>query len=191
MDRELLHLIDSNLPGTVEQAREGWSAAVAHQAAFDRLYREEVQKALYGLNEPAVILAGRPYAAFVPEVNLSVPARPLNPAGDAPWRFQSPPANRAVPAHLEQNGPAAGTWLTFLSPMALCHPTGIGRLCWLRQRRLQLRSRQHLVRRDSLACPAERSKTDSWPESARHTLAKEVLVPLGWQLLGLRIGTYM
>jgi predicted CoA-substrate-specific enzyme activase len=57
------------------RASESWSAAAAHQAAFERSYREEIQEALYGLNEPAVILAGRPYTAYAPEVNLSVPRK--------------------------------------------------------------------------------------------------------------------
>ena len=57
------------------RASESWSAAAAHQEAFQRSYREEIQEAIYGLDEPAVILVGRPYAAYAPGVNLSVPRK--------------------------------------------------------------------------------------------------------------------
>ena len=60
---------------SAQLANESWSAAVAHQAAFERSYREEIQEALYGLDESAVILVGRPYVAYAPEVNLSVPRK--------------------------------------------------------------------------------------------------------------------
>ena len=54
---------------------ESWFAAVAHQGTFQQSYREAIEDALPGVNDPAVILAGRPYAAYAPEVNLSVPRK--------------------------------------------------------------------------------------------------------------------
>ena len=48
---------------------------MAHQARFQRSYREAIEDALSGVDDPAVILAGRPYAAYAPEVNLSVPRK--------------------------------------------------------------------------------------------------------------------
>ena len=56
-------------------ARDSWSMAVAQQSAFERTYRETIAAALADTAEPAVILAGRPYAAYAPEVNLSVPRK--------------------------------------------------------------------------------------------------------------------
>ena len=56
-------------------ASESWSAAMAHQAAFQRSYREAVEEATSRVSDPAVILVGRPYAAYAPEVNLSVPRK--------------------------------------------------------------------------------------------------------------------
>ena len=57
------------------QTAESWFAAVAHQGTFQQSYREAIEDALSGVNDPAVILAGRPYAAYAPEVNLSVPRK--------------------------------------------------------------------------------------------------------------------
>jgi predicted CoA-substrate-specific enzyme activase len=58
-----------------ERATECWAAAIAHQANFKRVYRTAIEEALAGLDGPAVILVGRPYVAFAPEVNLSVPRK--------------------------------------------------------------------------------------------------------------------
>jgi predicted CoA-substrate-specific enzyme activase len=58
-----------------QRAAASWDAAVAHQAAYAKYYREEVEEALVGPNGPAVILVGRPYVAYAPEANLSVPRK--------------------------------------------------------------------------------------------------------------------
>jgi predicted CoA-substrate-specific enzyme activase len=67
--------LGARLGVSAERASHSWAAAVAHQAAFDLSYREAIRAALSGVDAPAVILAGRPYAAFAPEVNLSVPRK--------------------------------------------------------------------------------------------------------------------
>ncbi|SPE24041.1 CoA-substrate-specific enzyme activase (modular protein) [Candidatus Sulfopaludibacter sp. SbA3] len=71
---EVVRLAET-LKVSAERASASWSAAIAHQGAFERSYRDEIREALRGLDEPAVILVGRPYAAFAPEVNLSVPRK--------------------------------------------------------------------------------------------------------------------
>ena len=58
-----------------ERATECWATAVEYQANFKQAYRTAIQEALASLNEPAVILVGRPYVAYAPEVNLSVPRK--------------------------------------------------------------------------------------------------------------------
>ncbi|MBZ5626554.1 MAG: acyl-CoA dehydratase activase-related protein, partial [Acidobacteriia bacterium] len=67
--------LGSRLGLPAQRASESWAAAMAHQAAFERSYREEMEEALSELNRPAVILSGRPYAAYAPQVNLSVPRK--------------------------------------------------------------------------------------------------------------------
>jgi predicted CoA-substrate-specific enzyme activase len=57
------------------QSGEAWQMAMAHQAAFERTYRQSIEEALSEVTGPAVILVGRPYAAYAPEVNLSVPRK--------------------------------------------------------------------------------------------------------------------
>jgi len=57
------------------QAAECWSAAIAHQNAFEQCYREAIRKALSEIKGPAVIFTGRPYVAYASEVNLSVPRK--------------------------------------------------------------------------------------------------------------------
>jgi len=57
------------------QSGEAWQRAMAHQAAFERTYRESIEEALSEITGPAVVLVGRPYAAYAPEVNLSVPRK--------------------------------------------------------------------------------------------------------------------
>jgi len=54
------------------QAKKALVAALDHQKEFEAAYRERIQVELSQLEGPAVILVGRPYAAFAPEVNLSV-----------------------------------------------------------------------------------------------------------------------
>jgi predicted CoA-substrate-specific enzyme activase len=58
-----------------ERAKECWSIAVAHQAEFKCAYRATVADALVDLKGPAVVLVGRPYVVYAPEVNLSVPRK--------------------------------------------------------------------------------------------------------------------
>ncbi len=82
------------------QAIDAWFAATAHQAAFQQSYRDAIAEALAGLGDPAVILVGRPYAAYAPEVNLSVPRKISTRGftvipGDALWP-KSPPDERNV-----------------------------------------------------------------------------------------------
>lgn len=57
------------------QAKEAWIVALEHQKDFERAYQDEIQKKLGQRKGPAVILVGRPYAAFASEVNLSVPRK--------------------------------------------------------------------------------------------------------------------
>lgn len=58
-----------------ERAKECWSIAVSHQADFKRAYRSAIADALVDLEGPAVVLVGRPYVVYAPEVNLSVPRK--------------------------------------------------------------------------------------------------------------------
>jgi predicted CoA-substrate-specific enzyme activase len=67
--------LGAKLGVSLERASQSWTAAVAHQAAFEKAYRAAIEEALAAITEPAVILTGRPYAAFAPEVNLSVPRK--------------------------------------------------------------------------------------------------------------------
>jgi len=73
--RQEVASLAATLGVSAQLANESWLAALAHQAAFERTYREQVQEALQGLDGPAVILVGRPYVAYAPEVNLSVPRK--------------------------------------------------------------------------------------------------------------------
>ncbi|MBI4877511.1 MAG: hypothetical protein HY822_23015 [Acidobacteria bacterium] len=80
-----------------ERAQASWVAARVWQTDFDQAYRTAVEQALIGLDEPAVILTGRPYVAYAPEVNLSVPRKIASRGftvipGDA--LSSTPPANR-------------------------------------------------------------------------------------------------
>ena len=67
--------IGARLGSSAEQSEECWSVAAAHQAAYERTYRETVEEALSEVTGPAVILVGRPYLAYAPGVNLSVPRK--------------------------------------------------------------------------------------------------------------------
>jgi predicted CoA-substrate-specific enzyme activase len=58
-----------------DTAIESWRVAREHQAEFERTYRQAIADALQPLEGPAVLLVGRPYAAYAPEVNLSVPRK--------------------------------------------------------------------------------------------------------------------
>lgn len=92
------------VPG--ERAKACWAAAKAHQTDFERTYRAAVEDALANLAGPAVILAGRPYAAYAPEVNLSVPRKIASRGftvipGDA--LAQEPPSNEHDVWHFTQH----------------------------------------------------------------------------------------
>lgn len=58
-----------------EVARRALELAFDHQAAFARAYREQGRAALANLEGPAVVLVGRPYAAYASSVNLSLPRK--------------------------------------------------------------------------------------------------------------------
>ena len=73
-EQEVIRL-GATLGVPAKRATECWATAVAHQANFKQSYRTAIQEAIVGLNEPAVILVGRPYVAYAPEVNLSVPRK--------------------------------------------------------------------------------------------------------------------
>ena len=73
--RQEVASLGAKLGHTAERANESWAAAIVNQAAFERCYREAMEEALSALHEPAVILAGHPYAAYAAEVNLSVPRK--------------------------------------------------------------------------------------------------------------------
>jgi len=57
------------------QAHAAVRCALAHQAEFERVYREQGREALAPLEGPAVVMVGRPYAAYTPSVNLSLPRK--------------------------------------------------------------------------------------------------------------------
>ncbi len=57
------------------QARRALRLALDHQAKFESAYRDAIRSAMREMKGPAVVLVGRPYAAFAPEVNLSVPRK--------------------------------------------------------------------------------------------------------------------
>jgi predicted nucleotide-binding protein (sugar kinase/HSP70/actin superfamily) len=73
-EQEVVHL-GATLGVSAEKARSCWAAALAHQAKFKHAYCSAVKDALVGLEGPAVILVGRPYVVYAPEVNLSVPRK--------------------------------------------------------------------------------------------------------------------
>lgn len=82
------------------QAIDGWSAATRHQAEFQQSYRDAIEEALSQRSDPAVILVGRPYAAYAPEVNLSIPRKIATRGftvipGDALWP-KYPPTERNI-----------------------------------------------------------------------------------------------
>lgn len=57
------------------RSRSCWSIAMAHQADFKRAYRAATSDALLNLEGPAVVLVGRPYVVYAPDVNLSIPRK--------------------------------------------------------------------------------------------------------------------
>ncbi len=86
-------------------ARAAVRAALDHQAAFERAYREEGRSALARLEGPIVILVGRPYIAYTSTVNLSLPRKIASrgfhvvPADLLPF---DPPANEHNVWHFTQ-----------------------------------------------------------------------------------------
>jgi predicted nucleotide-binding protein (sugar kinase/HSP70/actin superfamily) len=60
---------------SAECALDAWAAGLRCQGEFQRGYRGAVEEKLAGLERPAVILIGRPYVAYAPEVNLSIPRK--------------------------------------------------------------------------------------------------------------------
>jgi predicted CoA-substrate-specific enzyme activase len=60
---------------SAECALDAWAAGLRCQGEFQRGYRAAVEEKLARLEGPAVILIGRPYVAYAPEVNLSVPRK--------------------------------------------------------------------------------------------------------------------
>jgi predicted CoA-substrate-specific enzyme activase len=58
-----------------KQAKVAFHLAIQHQKSFEEEYSKRVQQELGEIKGPAVILVGRPYAAFAPDVNLSIPRK--------------------------------------------------------------------------------------------------------------------
>ncbi len=73
-EHEVIRL-GARLSVSEEHAGACWTAAKKWQADFDRAYRGAVERALDRLDGPAVILTGRPYIAYAPETNLSIPRK--------------------------------------------------------------------------------------------------------------------
>jgi len=104
-------------------AHAALAAARAHQEAFEHRYREAIEEALEKLDGPAVVLVGRPYAAYAPEVNLSVPRKIASRGftvipGDAlPF---TPPANRRNVWHHTQRVLAAVDYVRDRDDLYVC-----------------------------------------------------------------------
>jgi len=87
------------------KAKRALASALDHQKKFEKVYHEAIQAELEQIKGPAVILVGRPYAAFTPEVNLSVPRKIASrgftviPGDGLPFR---PPANERNVWHFTQ-----------------------------------------------------------------------------------------
>lgn len=58
-----------------KQAMKALHEALMYQGEFQMRYREIIDKELKENEGPVIVLAGRPYAAFAPEVNLSIPRK--------------------------------------------------------------------------------------------------------------------
>lgn len=106
------------------QAIESWSAAKIHQAAFEGSYRSAIEEALSEDHRPAVILVGRPYAAYAPEVNLSVPRKIATRGftvipGDA--LTPGPPPNERNVWHYTQQAMAAVEYARCRSDGYICN----------------------------------------------------------------------
>lgn len=73
-EREILKMAEG-LGVEERRAKKALATALDYQKEFERSYREAIEAELKQIQGPVVILAGRPYAAFAPEVNLSVPRK--------------------------------------------------------------------------------------------------------------------
>ncbi|MDD5701337.1 MAG: acyl-CoA dehydratase activase-related protein, partial [Dehalococcoidales bacterium] len=73
-EKEIL-LMSEKLGISKTRARKALTAALEYQEKFEITYREAVEAGLKELEGPVVVLVGRPYAAFSPEVNLSIPRK--------------------------------------------------------------------------------------------------------------------
>jgi predicted CoA-substrate-specific enzyme activase len=73
-EREIIGMAD-RLGIREDRARKAVKAALDQQSTFEKAYQEKIQAELNKLKGPAVILVGRPYAAFAPEVNLTIPRK--------------------------------------------------------------------------------------------------------------------
>jgi predicted nucleotide-binding protein (sugar kinase/HSP70/actin superfamily) len=110
--REIVRLAAS-LGATPQRARAALQAAVDQQRAFEKAYRDAIREALRDVRGPVVILAGRPYAAFASEVNLSIPRKfasrgvTVVPGDGLPLE---PPANRRNVWHYTQGLAAAAEY---------------------------------------------------------------------------------
>jgi predicted CoA-substrate-specific enzyme activase len=108
-EREIVRMAE-RLGVPKEQAKKALEAALDHQKEFERTYQKAIRAELEQLNGPAVILVGRPYAAFAPEVNLSIPRKIASrgltviPGDGLPFR---PPANDRNVWHFTQSALSA------------------------------------------------------------------------------------
>ena len=106
------------------EARRALRAALDHQAAFERTYREEGQAALAGLEGPMVVLVGRPYVAYASGVNLSLPRKIASrgfhvvPADLLPF---DPPANKRNVWHFTQIAASAASYVRRAGNAYVCH----------------------------------------------------------------------
>jgi predicted nucleotide-binding protein (sugar kinase/HSP70/actin superfamily) len=95
---------------SAKQAKKAWDSALDHQKNFETAYQKAVQDKLSQQHGPAVILVGRPYAAFASEVNLSVPRKIASrgfrviPGDGLPF---APPKNKRDVWHFTQRVVAA------------------------------------------------------------------------------------
>ncbi len=108
-DREIVRMARQLGVGE-HQARRALRMALEQQTKFETAYRDAIQSELHEVKGAAVVLVGRPYAAFAPEVNLSVPRKIASrgftviPADGLP--FEPPPNDHEV-WHFTQQTAAA------------------------------------------------------------------------------------
>ena len=106
------------------EARRALRAALDHQAAFERAYREQGQAALAALEGPLVVLVGRPYVAYAATINLSLPRKIASrgfhvvPADLLPL---DPPGNRRNVWHFTQVAASATSYCRRSSDAYVCY----------------------------------------------------------------------